>query len=222
MKHIEKVQAIIDEVESRLTESISAKELAISSGMSPWQFQRVFRSMVGHSIGDYIRRRRLTKAADKLLNSEERIIDIAIEYQFGSQEAFSRPFKAMYGETPAKFREKKPGALLEKRIQITPEMLIHLNGGIELSPEIVELPIQKFVGMEVEIENHLIPGSNYNEVLVPFWTRFVERIPEIANRVGDHAIGIARCETDKIEDEVLTPILQQSKWTPLTIFQTRW
>ncbi|MBT3584533.1 MAG: effector binding domain-containing protein [Halobacteriovoraceae bacterium] len=110
----------------------------------------------------------------------------------------------MFGQTPAKFREQKPEVVLEKRLVITPEMLEHLNGGIQLVPNIITLPARLFAGQETEYQNHIVPGSDYNKTLTPFWRQFIKRIPSIPNRKGKHAVGVARSQSQKFEENRAT------------------
>src|SRR5258706_15757473 len=99
-----------DCIEANPTAGFSTAEIAREAGLSPWHFQRVFRGMVGDAVKEYVRRRRLTAAARALGASGRRILDLALDYQFESQEAFSRAFKAQFGATPGRFR--KTGATL--------------------------------------------------------------------------------------------------------------
>lgn len=57
------------------------------------------------SVTDYIRKRRLTHAAQTLVSTERAVIDIAMQYGFSSQEAFTRAFKRMFQLPPKKYRK---------------------------------------------------------------------------------------------------------------------
>jgi AraC family transcriptional regulator len=48
--------------------------------------------LAGEAVAEYVKKRRLDAAADLLAHTDRRIIDIAVECGFGSQEAFSRAF----------------------------------------------------------------------------------------------------------------------------------
>ncbi len=67
---------------------------------------------------DYVRKRRLTKAAQELVQSNEKIVDVALKYQFSSQEAFSRAFKRMFKVSPREFRKAQVNVLLFKKAEI--------------------------------------------------------------------------------------------------------
>ncbi|MBU5442197.1 helix-turn-helix transcriptional regulator [Paenibacillus sp. MSJ-34] len=103
------VQAIIrrsiDYIEHHLEEPIDPEQVASYAGFSMYHFHRLFSKEVGTSVADYIRTRRLCHAAQLLLYSEEPIIEIALQYGFESQEAFTRAFKKMYGLPPGQYRK---------------------------------------------------------------------------------------------------------------------
>ena len=73
---------------------------------------RVFRSMTGFSIKEYIRLRRLSVAAETLLSSKVKIIDLALRLRYDSPETFLRAFRKAYGQTPSAFRKSAQEAAL--------------------------------------------------------------------------------------------------------------
>jgi len=99
------IQKTIEWIEAHLHEQISPDDIDVVSGFSKYHFHRVFQTSVGMSVSEYIRIRRLAKAASILLNTDERIIDIAFYYQFESQESFTRAFKKLYGLPPGQYRK---------------------------------------------------------------------------------------------------------------------
>jgi AraC family transcriptional regulator len=57
-------------------------------------------------FGTPIRRPRLLRAADRLANSDTAISTIADSAGYRALDAFGRPFKGAYGQTPADYRAK--------------------------------------------------------------------------------------------------------------------
>ncbi len=74
------------------------------AGCSTYNFQRMFSYIADKRLSEYIRSRRLTMAAFDLLNSTERIMDIALKYGYESQDASSRAFKNFHGVLPSSVR----------------------------------------------------------------------------------------------------------------------
>ncbi|MDR1704149.1 MAG: AraC family transcriptional regulator [Clostridiales bacterium] len=90
-------------------------ELAGRLGYSVFYVSKKFHEAEGISLREYITGRKLCQAADKLYTTTERIIDIAVRYDYSSQEAFSRAFKKVYGVPPAVYRRtQKPLPRVEK------------------------------------------------------------------------------------------------------------
>jgi AraC family transcriptional regulator len=107
MDHLKQIQRAVDYIEENLRDELPFWDIAKRAGYSMWHFQRVFGATVGDTVKEYIRKRRLASALHDLAATEKRILDIALEYQFESQESFSRAFKGEFGRTPGECRKKR-------------------------------------------------------------------------------------------------------------------
>ena len=107
MNYYERIQRALDFIENNLTEPVKLEKLAAETDMSLTSFYRLFYSIVGYTVKDYFRRRRLSHASMLLVNTRMKILDIALECQFESQEAFTRAFKQQLGYTPKVCRTGK-------------------------------------------------------------------------------------------------------------------
>ncbi len=83
-------------IEDHLQDNINLADIAAYVAYSLFHFCRVFNQTVHHPPYDYLMRRRLTAAALQLLQTEQRVTDIAFAYQFGTPEGFSRAFQRMF------------------------------------------------------------------------------------------------------------------------------
>ena len=83
------VQRMQDYIEEHLEEKIGIEELARVSLFSPWHSYRLFRSYIGLTPSEYIRRLRLAKAALRLKKEHLRITDAALDFGFGSVDGFT-------------------------------------------------------------------------------------------------------------------------------------
>jgi AraC-like DNA-binding protein len=99
-----RVQDSIRYIENNLDGKLSLDELSKRAHLSKYHFHRLFHQTVGEPITRYINARRMEKASEELVRTDLPIIDIALKYQYGSQESFSRAFKRAYGMTPGKYR----------------------------------------------------------------------------------------------------------------------
>ncbi|EMY5618089.1 AraC family transcriptional regulator [Providencia stuartii] len=123
-KHTQFQSSIISEIlvwiEGNLTNRLSLDDIAQHSGYTKWHLQRVFRKIVGMPLGEYIRRRRICEAAKELQTTNLQVIDIALKYQFNSQQSFAKRFKAYLGISPSLYRLSDTGyndlLLLEPKV----------------------------------------------------------------------------------------------------------
>lgn len=104
MEHVACVTAALSFIERHLRDELAVDDIAAAAHYSPSHFHAIFGQVTGRTIADYVRGRRLACAALDLAFSRKRILDIAFEYRFESQEAFTRAFDRAYGVTPGAFR----------------------------------------------------------------------------------------------------------------------
>ena len=96
---------MIKYIENNLVNEISMDELSKIVGISTNSLQRIFAFITGITITEYIKRRRLSKAFEEIKNTNIKIVDVAIKYQYNSTIAFDRAFKKAFGVTPIECRE---------------------------------------------------------------------------------------------------------------------
>jgi AraC family transcriptional regulator len=87
-----------------LDHPLDLRRLADVACMSPYHFHRIYHAMQGETVTDTVRRLRLHRAAVELMAGELPVSRIARRAGYGSQEAFTRTFKAAYGVPPARYR----------------------------------------------------------------------------------------------------------------------
>jgi AraC-like DNA-binding protein len=90
-------------------ERVRVKTITDKSGYGHWHFQRVFRAQTGYNLAEYIRVRRIARAAYSVAFTDKEIIDIALENGFTSQQNFSRTFKKYLLLPPTLFRKACSG-----------------------------------------------------------------------------------------------------------------
>ncbi len=106
-EHVRAISAALKFIETRLREPITVGDIAAAAGYSLYHFIRTFNQIVQHTPYDYLMRRRLSEAAGKLLESECRVIDIALDFQFNNHETFTRAFGRIFGMPPSQWRGRK-------------------------------------------------------------------------------------------------------------------
>ena len=131
-----RMTAVIDYIEGNLADNINYTEAARIACCSPFYLQRLFIVITGMTLGEYIRKRRLTLAAAELNSGTARVIDIALKYGYESPDAFTRAFKNMHGMTPQASRQREVKLTACPRISF----YIELKGGNDMDYRIIEKP----------------------------------------------------------------------------------
>ena len=90
-------------IESHLTERLSLSLIATHVGYSEYHFSRMFREKMQCSVMEYVRKRRLFKASENIMEGQK-IVDVAYEYGWQSHNSFTRAFGAEYGFPPSLLR----------------------------------------------------------------------------------------------------------------------
>ena len=98
---ISRIKRLINE---RLDSQITVELLAASVNLSISRTQHLFKSKVGVSISQYIKKKRLEKACYYLLNTDYQIKEICFKVGTCDQSHFCRNFKEKYGKTPTEYR----------------------------------------------------------------------------------------------------------------------
>ena len=98
------VQRMVDHIEAHLEQPITLAAMARAARYSPWHAARLFKEITGTPPFAYIRKRRLSEAAERLDGSSIRVIDVAFDFVFDSHEGFTRAFARQFGMTPSRYR----------------------------------------------------------------------------------------------------------------------
>lgn len=102
---IQKIKSWID----KNIEDVSLAQLSNYFGYSPHYLSKKFHELEGIPLKEYILTSRIQHAAIHLVETNDRIIDIALSHGYSSQEAFTRAFLKVYGITPWSYRKlQKP------------------------------------------------------------------------------------------------------------------
>ena len=107
MNQREFIRSLLQWIESNLGQDLHLDEVSRRSGYSRWHLQRLFRQHTGFSLAEYIRQRRLTESALLLLNSNEAILQVAMNYGFDTQQAYTRTLKNYFRVTPGQLRRQR-------------------------------------------------------------------------------------------------------------------
>ncbi len=105
-----RINRVQDHIDAHLTEDLALAELARVASFSPYHFHRVFAAMVGETLGRYIQRLRLEKAASWLLyHPRKSVTEVALDCGFSSSATFARAFRAAFGMSASQWRQSRGG-----------------------------------------------------------------------------------------------------------------
>ncbi|MGX1769123.1 helix-turn-helix transcriptional regulator [Dietzia sp. NPDC055343] len=93
---IEILNRLVDEIEDNLAGELDVEAIATASGTTDYHLRRMFSSLAGMPVSEYLRRRRMTVATADVMGEED-LLTIAVRYGYGSTEAFGRAFRAVHG-----------------------------------------------------------------------------------------------------------------------------
>jgi AraC family transcriptional regulator len=138
MSNLESVHRAVQFIEQHLKEPMRVQDIADAVGYSLYHFCHIFSSVIGHSPYDYLIRRRLSASARELLETERKIIDVALDYQFDHPETFTRAFRRMFAIPPSQARQDPYLRRLMFKPEVTLEYIRYINCNRHLKPTILE------------------------------------------------------------------------------------
>lgn len=100
-----KIKTALYHVQNSYAKNITVKEAATLCGFSESHFMKLFKELTGMSFTAYLVNYRLELSAKQLLETDQKIIDIATNCGFNNHSYFTRAFQKKYGITPAKYRD---------------------------------------------------------------------------------------------------------------------
>lgn len=127
-------RAMVSYVESHVADPyLDLKQMGRRFGFSENYIRELFASQVGMSVMHYYKRRRIILSAAQLLRTDRSVLDIALEWGFGSHEAYTRAFSKVMGMSPRAFRSARPAV---GKAQLLPGVYgLELLGEAELNSE---------------------------------------------------------------------------------------
>ena len=173
----DKILKATDFVEEHLKDDIEIDDIASASALSSRQLQRLFRNTLGLSVKQYLIGRRITEASYSLVDSNKRILDIGLEYQFQSPEVFSRAFQRFFKKSPSTFRDVGSLYAPQQRMAVNEDALYLLHHGLNEEPSLEKLPQRRILGVEHVMPFEGLPIDTNHEL-------YEKTIEEVYNRLS--------------------------------------
>ncbi|WP_243224743.1 AraC family transcriptional regulator [Microbacterium sp. CIAB417] len=143
---------LIDRIEQTLDgdrpgQDVDIAAFARAHGTTEYHLRRMFASLAGMPVSEYIRRRRMTRAAAELVAGAPHLLTVAVRYGYGSVEAFGRAFRSVHDTAPAQVR-REGGPL---RTQTALRFRLSVEGRTPMDVTITDRPAFALVGHAVEV-----------------------------------------------------------------------
>lgn len=213
------LSAALEIVEARLREPMNADDLARACYLSCSGLQKLFGYALRSSVSEYITKRRLSCAARDLLDTDKPIIEIALTYQYGSPEAFSRAFKRFFNVSPSAFRKTR------RFPELLPRLRIEEDGGNNMGRRPIDISnlydeLKKFGGtivLSLDIQGLMAINCQYGHaagdvVIAEAFARIERAIGEdmLLFRIGgdEFAVVTGLCDMDQartLAEEIAAP-----------------
>lgn len=163
MEWTECISNAISYIEDNITEELTIEDIAKQAMVSPFYFQKGFAMLCGYTVGEYIKKRRLTLAGSELVSTKKKIIDIALKYGYDSPDSFTKAFIRFHGTTPTSVR--KGETMIKSFVSLKIKLI--LEGGFTMNYKIVKKEQFTLVGVSRVIK--------YDEAVIEvpkLWTKF--------------------------------------------------
>lgn len=160
MDWIKNTEAALAYIEENITGDLSVGRIASEVNVSAFYFQKGFAMLCGHTVGEYIRMRRLSLAGSELLSSDVKIIDLAVKYGYDSADSFTRAFTRFHGSTPTEVRRNS--AALKSFVPL--HIKLSLEGGT-----VMEYRIEKKAAFKVTGISRMFSYETANADIPKYW-----------------------------------------------------
>lgn len=166
MKWLESIRKTVEVIEENLLDEAVLTNVAQEVAISPLYLQKGFQTLTGYTPSEYVRNRRLYCAALDLLNTSQKIIDIALKYGYETPESFTKAFSRFHGVTPTQLRKdsSKMTVFLPLTIQVS------ISGGDKMDYVIEKMDSFKVIGW-----NRRFSFENSYEMIPKFWDEVYQK-----------------------------------------------
>lgn len=177
------IQEMVDDIDrciaDRQDEALTLRSLSGRLGYSAYHTTRKFKEITGMPFRDYLRQRRLAFALKAVRDSDQSLLEIALEHGFSSHEAFTRAFQSAYGVTPSAYRKYPKPVVLRTKLTPFDRYFLGLGeiGMLQSASEVktyfVTIPAHKFLHIQNAESNgywdfwekqSLIPGQDLQTI----------------------------------------------------------
>ncbi|PKF48951.1 AraC family transcriptional regulator [Enterovibrio nigricans] len=197
---------VIRYLEKHFNEPLNLNEVASLANLSPYHFHRIFKAVQGETLGDFIRRLRLEKAAHDLFIRKEPVLNIALEYGFSSSQSLAKAFSQHFGVTPTGFREAETYeafSLLTRNSKIGHSL--RKNGNVTLSDDLYTGSNTSIRSSQMETQHFNASKLAYVRVVGPYGQGYEEPCGRLYQWAGAKGFAANTCIFIYHDNPEITP-----------------
>jgi AraC family transcriptional regulator len=178
---LRRMTEVIDYIEAHIADDFNLNDVARIVCCNAYQFGRIFSYVIGISLAEYLRNRRLSLAALELQSGKVKVIDVALKYGYTSPESFARAFRDMHGVSPSQACTFGVNLRMYPRITFQ----ISLNGDADMKYRIEEKGIIKGVGVVKNFGKWTVKkeAEHWTEKMGERWSFWNEFLDDGANLI---------------------------------------
>jgi AraC family transcriptional regulator len=184
-------------IETHFAQEITLNDVAEVAGVSRYHLSRTFGLATGSGLMAYVRRRRLSEAAKALAAGAPDILAVALDWGYGSHEAFSRAFREQFDLTPEAVRARGDVTHLPllEALRMDDSMLTPLD-----PPRIVEQPGLLIAGLNERYD------QTASAAIPSQWQRFMPHLDHVPGQIGHTAYGVVHNSDEAGHADYLTGV----------------
>jgi len=192
--YVDLISSAVNFIEENIQKPLTLEDLSQEFNFSAFHFNRIFRTVSGISLKQYILGRKLTLALSKLEKKSDPIINIAYDFGFNSPEVFSRAFKKQFGVSPNLYRVG--GCKVEpiSKVKIVERDIINFQGQMALKGSEVFLKQINLDGIRVPIN---VNQSGFENTLKSTGDRLVSKTKNFEKKYSDELFALVSCSGEE-------------------------
>lgn len=188
--YVSLITGAVNFVETNIQEPLSLEDIAQEFSFSPFHFNRIFSTVTGRTLKQYVLGRKLTQAMARLKGTSQPITTIAYDFGFHSPEVFSRAFKKQFGISPNDFRQDRPNIEPIEKVTVVERDIINYQGKLALKGFALEIESFELMGIQTHIN---INKAGYEKTLQSISDSYIHEAEKTSCYHTDQLYALVNC-----------------------------
>lgn len=180
----------VEYIENSISRKLTLAEVSARAGISDFHFNRIFKTVTGVTLKQYILGRKLANAAEQLKATRRSVIDIALDLGFEYPEVFSRAFKNQLGVSPAAFRDRPAPIPFTPKASVVERDIINYRGTLALKGSVTHLEPLLLRGVHIDANEH---SGDFKQKLKTTTENFIAQSAQLACFKHDRFFNAVTC-----------------------------